>query len=144
MNALNRYQIVAACALVVCILGIVHAVSVFLTDPGFDSLEDESLSTVNRSVSLSLPGNESFPPIGDTVSRNPFAAPSRWRSPKPGELPPPPFEDLLKLTPSPVLLRSDGLPRLGRLPGEEDSRLDNTLITKLKRLFRDRTRSAQQ
>jgi len=140
-SVLNRYQVVAACALIVFVAGAIHSVDSFLTTPGFEGLDDSAASPVTEKIAISLPGSEPFPAIGASVSRNPFAAPSRWRRQEPGELNPPPLDGLLKLTPSPVLLRSDGLPRLGKIPDENETRVDRKILTRIQRSFRSRRSS---
>ena len=85
---------------------------------------------------LSMGKEEAFPPIGGAVTRDPFAAASRWRDPRPEKLPPPPLEDLLRLQPTPLLLRSDALPRLGAVPQVDEKKIDRDVLTKLRRALK--------
>ena len=135
MGVVNRYQVVAAVAAVIFVLGVVRAVGMFFTGAGADVARFSLMEAAD--VSLALPEAEWFPALSRTCTRDPFAAPSRWQAPGPDDLPPPPFGDLLRLEPTPSLLREDALPRLGTSYQTEEQRPDRELITRLRRVFRD-------
>ena len=137
MLSLNRYQVVTVCALMVFLWGVVMSVGAFSGRLSFDSLQNARLDS-NVAIPLTLEKPETFPKIASNVDRNPFSMSTKWRAPHAESLAPPPFADLLKLVPTPVLLRDDALPRLGAFSHLEEIRADRKIITKLKSLLRSR------
>ena len=139
MGVVNRFQIVAACAVVIFLLGLVRASRILFSS---SVARDTTAFNVPSSgqTPLTLPSDETFQTIPREVSRNPFEEPSPWRPPAPGDLPPPSVVDLLRLTPAPLLLRPDGVPRMGSIPQSPEKRADSKLLMQLRRIFQASSR----
>ncbi len=133
MPNLNRFQIVAVIAGALLLLGIFRAAKIFAGLSGGGGADITFAS--RRTIALPADDKETFVKIGRQSARDPFSAPSRWREPQPEDMDMPPLGDLLGLQPTPLLLRQDGLPRIGPPPGAREDKLDRELLTRVRRVF---------
>ena len=80
MSAVNRFQALAACAVVVFVLGAVRAVAILA---GSSQATRPPAFTIASSgqVAIRVPHAAPFAEIEVAVARNPFEAPSQWRPP---------------------------------------------------------------
>lgn len=143
MGSINRYQLVAALAAVVFALGTIRAARILL---GSSVSETEAVfaGSPTGPAPLTLSTESRIETIPSVVRRSPFEEPSPWQAPRPEDLPPPPPGDLLRLSPAPLLLRPDGVPRLGSIPRAEEPRADSKLLAKLRQLFRSSGKEAAE
>jgi hypothetical protein len=135
MPAVNRYQLVGVIALGIFVLGLVRAGSILFGPSGFGGGDAPVLAPEGQAP-LTLPRERDFPVIPAAVARDPFEAASVWRPPSPERLDPPPFAELLRLEPAPLLLAPDAVPRLGAAAPVAEARADAKILTQLRRLFR--------
>lgn len=135
MILFNRFQVVAAVAAVICLYGIISAISVFASHGSYGHLDSADLSALGDTIAISLKKGDVFPVIEAGMKRDPFSEPSNWLPPQRAILPAPPMDGLLEFLPSSVLLRSDALPVLGPLPKADEKNADRQVMTQLKRIF---------
>jgi hypothetical protein len=133
LPSLNRYQIVAAAAGVLLLLGIFRAVKIFAGLSGGGGAEISFVS--RRTIALPADEKETFAKIDRRCERDPFSAPSQWRDPQPEDVDMPPLGDFLGLQPTPLLLRQDGLPRIGPPPAAREDKPDRELLMRVRRVF---------
>jgi len=133
LPSLNRYQIVAAVAGVLLLLGIFRAGKIVAGLSGGGGADITFAS--RRTIALPADEKETFVKIGRQTARDPFSAPSRWRDPQPEDMDMPPLGDFLGLQPTPLLLRQDALPRIGPPPAAREDKPDRELLMRVRRVF---------